>query len=472
MGRKIETLIYGRVPPQAPELEEAILGAIMLEKDAIETAMGVLANSDMFYTPANQKIYEAMLRIYKNGGMVDLLTVTEELRKADELEVAGGAYYLTTLTMGVVNGAHVENHAKIVYETFMKRETIRICGAAISDAYEEGTDAFDISALAAAQLTELGEVATSDMPEPIHSIAMNEVISIGEKREAGVSFGGVTTGFPTLDKLTGGWQDTDLIILAARPAVGKTAFVMNLALNAGNAVTDVFNVLFFSLEMSKGQIGKRALSATSGVELEKIYRNVLSLSDAEMKTLQLTAEKMNKCRLHVNDKAAISPLYVKRVAKARKKKTGLDMIIIDYLQLMRPSVKEGSRERDIASISAELKSIAKELEVPTIALSQLNREGEGGEPDLRHLRESGAIEQDADLVAFLYAPDANQPEQITLKIAKHRNGATDKVPFRFEKSRQKFYDAVFESQQPYIPDNPRAGIANRDFTNNSQPYKD
>ncbi len=463
----ISTLVFGKIPPQAPELEEAILGAIMNQRDAIETSMTVLTTGDMFYNPANQKIYAAMMRLYTKGSVIDLLTVQDELRKTDELEVVGGAYYLSTLTANVVNGAHVEHHAKIVYQMHVKRETIRICGEAISEAYEDTTDPFDTSGLASTQLAALGDVAAGDYPVSIEQIAVDEIMDMEQKRESGINTGGVTSGFPTLDKLTGGWQKTDLIILAARPAVGKTAFVINLSLNAGNSVGETSHVAFFSLEMSKSQIGKRTLAASSGIPLEKIYRNVLGLTDDDISILSQTTNILSKCRLYINDRPGITPMYVKRVAKDLKKKKGLSMIVIDYLQIMRPSVKEGSREREVASITGDLKAIAKELEVPIIALCQLNREA-NGEPDLPNLRESGAIEQDADVVSFLYAPDANEPEQIVFKIGKHRNGACDKVPFRFDKAHQKFYD--INAPMEYF--NPRAGIASRDFTNNSKPYKD
>lgn len=465
----MSTLVYGKIPPQAPELEEAVLGAILIERDALERAMGTIESPEVFYVDANRKIYQAMLTLYRSGAPIDLLTVTEQLRKQDELEIIGGAYYLTNLTENIVSGAHVENHCKIVFEKFIQREIIRICGEAIGTAYEDSTDAFSLLDIVQNEFSDLGNV-TNEAPISIHDIATQEVRDVHSRIEMDISFTGIPTGFPTLDKATGGWQDTDLIIIAARPAVGKTAFVLNIAMNAAQVLEREINVAFFSLEMSKKQIGKRSLSAKSGVDLSKIYRDVLSLSQDEIGKLEQSASDFKNCRMFVNDRAAVNPAYVRRVSNELKRKKGLDMIIVDYLQIMTANGGKQNREREIASISSDLKAIAKDLNVPVIALSQLNRDGDG-KPELKHLRESGAIEQDADLIAFLYSDGDEVDARIIFKIAKHRNGAIEDIPFRFEKTKQRFYDIKSEAQPAFHdrPDNPRAGIDFKSRAANDKP---
>ena len=426
----LTTLVYGKVPPQAPELEEAVLGASMLEKDTFAQVLEIIQSEECFYVDAHQKIYAAMRRLFDKGTPVDLLTITEELRKTNELELIGGAYYLTRLTMSVLSSAHVESHARIVMEKFIQRELIRISGSVISDAYEDSTDVFDLL-----------------------EVLIRTVNEIEENRKKTDDITGVPSGFASLDRLTAGWQKTDLIILAARPSVGKTAFALNLAMNAAMNAGKQFPVAVFSLEMGAGQIVKRMLSAVTDVSMEAITRGKM----AEHEFIQLSQRmgKLAQAKIFLDDQAALNILELRAKARRLKQKHDIQLIIIDYLQLMQANVdKSGNREQEISKISRDLKALAKELEVPIIALSQLNRSVETRKeskvPQLSDLRESGAIEQDADLVMFLYRPEYHGINndamgetiegETQIHIAKHRNGSTGMEKVRFIKEYQRFVD--------------------------------
>lgn len=491
-GRKpdISTLVYGKVPPQAPELEEAIIGAIMLEKDKLAEVLEIIQSSECFYTPANQKIYASIRRLFDKGMPVDLLTVTEELRKSDELELVGGPYYLTNLTMNVVSSAHVEAHARIVMEKFIQRELIRISGEVISSAYEDSADVFDLLDKAESNLYEITDNHLRKNFTSLKDVLVRTVQEIEEAKNKTDDITGVPTGFTDLDKLTSGWQKTDLIILAARPAVGKTAFCLNLTMNAAMHAGEPFPVAFFSLEMGASQLVKRMLSAVTEVSMEAITKGRMQ----EHEFIQMT-QRMNKLAsapIFLDDQAALNIFELRAKARRLKQKHNIQLIVIDYLQLMQGSIeKGGNREQEISKISRDLKQLAKELEVPIIALSQLNRSVESRKeskvPQLSDLRESGAIEQDADMVMFLYRPEyygINNDEmgqpiegETHIHVAKHRNGSTDTVKVRFIKEYQKFTDMPNDNfggfggfgggggggfAPPTPGDNPAAGIRGRD----------
>jgi len=449
----ITNLVYGKVPPQAPELEEAVLGAIMLEKDKLAEVLEIIQSEDCFYVDAHQKIYAGIRRLFDKGMPVDLLTVTEELRKSDELEIIGGAYYLTRLTMSVVSSAHVEAHARIVMEKFIQRELIRISGSVISDAYEDSADVFDLLDKAESNLYEITDKHLRKNFTSLKDVLVRTVHEIEEAKNKKDDLTGVPSGYLPLDKLTSGWQKTDLIILAARPAVGKTAFTLNLALNAAMNSSKPFPVAFFSLEMGAGQLVKRLLAAVTEVRMDAITKGRMQ----EHEFVQMT-QRMNKLAqapIFLDDQAALNIFELRAKARRLKQKHDIQLIIIDYLQLMQGSVNNGgNREQEISKISRDLKQLAKELEIPIIALSQLNRSVESRKeskvPQLSDLRESGAIEQDADMVMFLYRPEyygINNDEmgqpiegETHIHIAKHRNGSTDTVKVRFLKEFQKFVD--------------------------------
>ena len=449
----IASLVYGKVPPQAPELEEAVLGAVMLEKDKLAEVLEIIQSENCFYVDANQKIYAAIRRLFDKGMPVDLLTVTEELRKSGELEIIGGAYYLTRLTMSVVSSAHVEAHARIVMEKFIQRELISISGQIIGEAYEDSTDVFDLLDKAESNLYEITDKHLRKNFKSLKEVLVKTVHEIEEAKNKKDDMTGVPSGYVPLDRLTSGWQKTDLIILAARPAVGKTAFTLNLAMNAAMNSTKPFPVAFFSLEMGAGQLVKRMLAAVTEVSMDAITKGRMQ----EHEFIQMT-QRMNKLAsapIFLDDQAALNIFELRAKARRLKQKHDIQLIIIDYLQLMQASVAGGgNREQEISKISRDLKALAKELEIPIIALSQLNRSVESRKeskvPQLSDLRESGAIEQDADMVMFLYRPEyygINNDEmgqpiegETHIHVAKHRNGSTDTVKVRFIKEHQKFVD--------------------------------
>jgi replicative DNA helicase len=476
----LTSLVYGKIPPQAIELEEAVLGAVMLEKDKLAEILEIIQSVECFYVDANQKIYAAIRRLFDKGSPVDLLTVTEELRKSNELEIVGGAYYITRLTMSVVSSAHVEAHARIIMEKFIQRELIRISGEVIADAYEDSTDVFDLLDKAESGLYEITDKHLRKNFMSLSDVLVQTVQEIEEAKNKQEDVTGVPTGFKMLDRLTSGWQKNALIIVAARPAVGKTAFCLNLAMNAAMHSSKPYPVAFFSLEMGAGELVKRMLSAVTQVSMDAITKGRMQ----EHEFIQMT-QRMNKlaqASIFLDDQAALNVFELRAKARRLKQKHDIQMIVIDYLQLMQADVnKGGNREQEISKISRDLKSLAKELAIPIIALSQLNRGVESRKeskvPQLSDLRESGAIEQDADMVMFLYRPEyygINNDEmgqtiegETHIHVAKNRSGSTDTIKLRFIKEYQKFEDLDdgFDNMggggfQPFN-DNPKAGI-NRD----------
>jgi replicative DNA helicase len=453
----LSSMMYGKVPPQAKELEEAVLGAIMLEKSAFDTVIEIL-KPECFYVDAHQKIFKAMQGLAIKSLPIDLLTVVEELKFREELELVGGPYYVTKLTNSVVSSANIDAHSRIVLQKFIQRELIRISGEIIGEAYEDSTDVFDMLDEAESKLFEITNNHLRKNFDTIDAVLVKTIQRIEDMRNRDEDITGVPTGFPSLDKLTYGWQKTDLIILAARPSVGKTAFALNLARSAAVPADPkkAIPVAFFSLEMSSSQLVQRILSAESEIWLEKISRG--KLEEHEMKQLYKKGiESLSKAPIFIDDTAALNIFELRAKCRRLKNKHNIGLIIIDYLQLMSGAGenRNGNREQEISKISRDLKGLAKELQVPIIALSQLSREvekrKEGNKiPQLSDLRESGAIEQDADMVMFLYRPEyyditsnemgeSNKGETY-VKIAKHRNGSLDTVKLRAMLHIQKFVE--------------------------------
>ncbi len=449
------TMVYGKVPPQAKDLEEAVLGAIMLEKNAFDTVIEIL-KPECFYVDAHQRIFNAMQSLANKSQPIDILTVAEELRSREELEMVGGPYYVTKLTNTVVSSANIDAHARIVLQKFIQRELIRISGEIIGDAYEDSTDVFDLLDDAESKLFEITNNHLRKDYNSIDTVLVNTIKRIEDLRQRNEDVTGVPSGFSGLDRVTYGWQNSDLIILAARPAVGKTAFALNLARNAAMHPTKPTPVAMFSLEMSAGQLVQRILSAESEIWLEKISRG--KMEEHEMKQLYAKGiQRLSQAPLFIDDTPALNIFELRAKCRRLKNKHNIGMIIIDYLQLMSGSGdgRNSNREQEISSISRNLKGLAKELNVPIIALSQLSRavEQRGAKegsrvPQLSDLRESGAIEQDADMVMFLYRPeyyDMNtnaEGENIKglteVKIAKHRNGTLETVKLKALLHIQKF----------------------------------
>jgi replicative DNA helicase len=447
----LSTMIYGKVPPQAKDLEEAVLGAIMLEKGAFDTVVEIL-KPECFYVDSHQKIFKAMQSLANKSQPIDILTVVEELRFKEELDLVGGPYYVTKLTNSVVSSANIEAHSRIVLQKFIQRELIRISGEIIADAYEDSTDVFDLLDQAESKIYEVTSSHLRNNYETIDSVLVKTIQRIEDLRHKNEDITGVPSGFKSLDRITYGWQPTDLIILAARPSVGKTALALNLARNAALHASKPTPVAVFSLEMSAGQLVQRILSAESEIWLEKIARG--KMEEHEMKQLYARGiQRLAQAPIFIDDTPALNIFELR--AKCRRLKNANN--IIDYLQLMSGTGenRNGNREQEISNISRNLKGLAKELQVPIIALSQLSREvekrKEGNKmPQLSDLRESGAIEQDADMVCFMYRPeyyDVTQNEmgesnrgETHIRIAKHRNGSLDTIKLKALLHIQKFID--------------------------------
>lgn len=452
---ELGSMMFGKVPPQSKDLEEAVLGAIMLEKGAFDTVVEVL-KPECFYVDANQRIYRSMQSLAQKNMPIDLLTVVEELKFKEELEIVGGAYYVSKLTNSVVSSANIDAHSRIILQKFIQRELIRISGEIIGDAYEDSTDVFDLLDDAETKLFEITNNHLRKNFDDINTVLVKTIQKIEDMRSRDEDITGVPSGFPSLDKLTYGWQATDLIVLAARPSVGKTAFALNLARSAALHPTHPTAVGFFSLEMSAGQLVQRILSAESEIHLEKINRG--RLEEHEMAQLYKRGiDRLSKAPIFIDDTAALNIFELRAKCRRLKNKHNVGLIIIDYLQLMSGSGenRNANREQEISRISRDLKGLAKELQVPIIALSQLSREvekrKEGNKiPQLSDLRESGAIEQDADMVMFLYRPDyyditttefgeSNKGETY-VKVAKHRNGSLETIKLKALLHIQKFIE--------------------------------
>ena len=450
----LSTMVYGKVPPQAKDLEEAVLGAIMLEKSAFDTVIEIL-KPECFYVESHQRIYRAMQGLQQKNQPIDILTVVEELRTREELDIVGGPYYVTRLTNSVISSANIDAHSRIILQKFIQRELIRISGEIIGDAYENSTDVFDLLDDAESKLFEITNNHLRKNFDSIDTVLVKTVQRIEDMRHRNEDITGVPSGFASLDNVTYGWQSTDLIILAARPSVGKTAFALNLARNAALHPTKPTPIAFFSLEMSAGQLVQRILSAESEIWLEKIARG--KLEEHEMKQLYARGiQRLAQAPIFIDDTAALNIFELRAKCRRLKNKHNVGLIIIDYLQLMSgTNDRNSNREQEISRISRDLKGLAKELQVPIIALSQLSREvekrKEGNKiPQLSDLRESGAIEQDADMVMFLYRPEyyditANEHGESNkgethVRIAKHRNGSLENIKLRALLHIQKFTD--------------------------------
>ncbi|MGV3528513.1 MAG: replicative DNA helicase [Flavisolibacter sp.] len=451
----LSTMVYGKVPPQAKDLEEAVLGAVMLEKNAFDTVAEIL-KPECFYVDAHQRIYRAMRSLADKSQPIDMLTVVEELRMKEELDVIGGPYYITRLTNAVVSSANIAAHSRIILQKFIQRELIRISGEIISDAYEDSTDVFDLLDDAESKIYGVTSEHLRNDFTPVDRVLVETYKRIEDMRHRNEDITGVPSGFPSLDRVTYGWQNTDLIILAARPSVGKTAFALNLARNAALHPKKPTAVALFSLEMSAGQLVQRILSAESEIWLEKIARG--KMEEYEMEQLYRKGiQRLAAAPLFIDDTPALNIFELRAKCRRLKNINNIGLIIIDYLQLMSGTGenRNSNREQEISNISRSLKALAKELSVPIIALSQLSREVEKRKdgnkmPQLSDLRESGAIEQDADMVCFIYRPEYHDIQQnehgesvkgeTYLRIAKHRNGSLENLKFRAKLEIQKFFE--------------------------------
>ena len=441
---------FGKIPPQAIDMEEAVLGAMMLEKNAVNAVIDVL-KPESFYKEAHQHIFRAMMTLFQATEPIDLLTVTSQLRKDGMLEIVGGAYYITQLTNRVGSAANAEYHARIVSQKFIQRELIRISAETVKNAYEDTADVFELLDTAESNLFAIAESNIRKNYDSMTTLVSQAIKQIETAMTQKDGLSGVPSGFTELDRVTNGWQKSDLIILAARPGMGKTAFVLSLARNV--AVDFNKPIAVFSLEMSSVQLVNRLISSETEFPADKLRKGDLKAHEWQQLNSQIS--KLTSAPMFIDDTPALNIFELRAKCRRLKAQHDIQMVVIDYLQLMTAGGEaKGNREQEISSISRSLKSIAKELDIPIIALSQLSRavETRGGNkrPQLSDLRESGAIEQDADMVLFIYRPEYYQLYQdeqgnstegmAELIIAKHRNGSLKDVKLKFVAHLAKFQD--------------------------------
>ncbi len=471
----IINLEKGKLPPQVIDLEEAVLGAMMIDKKGVDEVIDIL-QPDAFYKEAHKYIFEAIVQLFTDTQPIDLLTVSAQLRKNAKLDLAGGDFYLIQLTQKIASSAHIEFHSRIILQKYIQRSLIRISSDIIEESYDETTDVFDLLDKAESKLYEVTQGNIKRSSETAQSLVLQAKKRIEEiAKQEGLS--GIATGFEKLDKITSGWQPSDLIIIAARPGMGKTAFVLSMARNI--AIDFGKPVALFSLEMSSVQLITRLISSETGLSSEKLRTG--KLEKHEWEQLSIKVKNLEKAPLFIDDSPSLSIFDLRAKARRLASQHGIKLIIVDYLQLMTAGGNGkggGNREQEISTISRNLKALAKELSVPVIALSQLSRavetRGSSKRPLLSDLRESGAIEQDADIVSFIYRPEyykidewddeeqsptAGQAEFI---IAKHRNGSLENIRLKFIGNLGKFdnleeygsgLDAEFHSKMNH-DDNP------------------
>lgn len=471
----------GRVPPQAVEVEEAVLGAMLIEHGAATIALQMLRPQD-FYKPANKHIFETLSNLYERDNPLDLLTVEHELRDNGLLDAIGGAGYLSDLTRSVSSAANIDYHAQIISEKAIKRNLILNCTEVIKEAYDTTSDAFDVLDGAEQRIFDLANQKSKSSSQPVADILKDTLAYLEDMRGKKYGITGVPTGL-AIDQMTAGWQKGDMVIIAARPSMGKTAFVLTAARNAAMHPDPELRtaVAIFSLEMSNQSLVQRLLTMEARVRADQARKG--TLDDTDFARLITAAGELFKADIFIDDTPAITLMELRTKCRRLKSEHDIGMIIIDYLQLMQGSAKDGSREQEIAGISRGLKSLAKELDVPVLALSQLSRavEQRGGDkrPQLSDLRESGSIEQDADVVMFLYRPEyygitTTAEGQSTAGLAeviigKQRNGPVGSKMHYFVKDYARF-ENLTAADSPGLP----GGGASPDMleANNFTPQQD
>jgi len=445
----------GKMPPNAVDFERLVIGTFLIDKKGLDHSIDLLT-PEVFYDPRHSVIFEIILKLYEGNHPVDLMTVIQELKKTDKLNSAGGDHYIIELTMGVSSSAHIEYHVRVILEKYILRSLINVSANVIDTSYKESTDVFELLDKAEQSFFEITNGTIKKGFDTANSLVKQAIDTIKSlKDKEGIS--GVPSGFAGVDKETGGWQNSDLIIIAARPAMGKTAFLLSMARNI--AVGHKIPMALFSLEMASVQLITRMIASETKISSEKLRKG--QMSDEEWERLFSNVSELENAPLYIDETPSLSIFDFRAKCRRLVMQHGVRIIMVDYLQLMTASSGGkgvGNREQEIAMISRSLKAIAKELNVPVIALSQLSRTVEtrpGKRPQLSDLRESGAIEQDADIVSFIFRPEyykiavwdndeegqeSSTENQAELIIAKHRNGATADVRLSFMKHFAKFGD--------------------------------
>lgn len=442
----------GRVPPHSLEAERSVLGSMLLEKEAIIAGTEIIKEDD-FYYDAHRVIYEAITSIYSRDEPVDLITLSEELKKKNQLESIGGTSYLGELSDEIATTANIRYYCDIVEEKSILRRLIKASNEIIAKGYDGDEEIGNIIEMAEKKIFDITQKKNQSGPESIKNVLMESLSNIEKMAESQGQLTGVTTGFIDLDNKTSGLQKSDLVLIAARPAMGKTAFTLNLAINA--ALKGGASVGIFSLEMSKNQLVQRMLSAESHIELQKIIHG--NIGEEEWPKLINAMGPLSKADIYIDDTPGITLTELKAKCRKLKIERGLDLVMIDYLQLMSGEGRTESRQQEISAISRGLKGLAKELDCPVVALSQLSRAPElrsDHRPILSDLRESGAIEQDADIVMFLYRDEYYDEESEKKNIgeviiAKHRNGPIGTIELVFVGEYTKFLNLERNAVESY-----------------------
>ena len=455
----IINLEKGKLPPQAIDLEEVVLGAMMIDKKGVDEVIDILT-PEAFYKESHQLIFQAIFSLFQKSEPIDLLTVSNQLKKDNNHERIGGDFYLISLTQKVSSSAHIEFHARIILQKFIQRSLIKISNEIITDSYDETKDVFDLLDNAESKLYDVTQGNIKKSSESAQSLviqAKNKIESVSNKE--GLS--GVASGFSKIDKLTAGWQESDLVIIAARPGMGKTALSLSMASNI--AISNKIPLAFFSLEMSSIQLITRMISSETGLDANKLRTG--KLEKHEWEQLNVRVKNLENAPLYIDDRPSLSIFDLRAKARRLVSQKDVKIIIVDYLQLMTTgtNIKTGNREQEISTISRNLKALAKELNIPVIALSQLSRMVEGRtskRPLLSDLRESGAIEQDADIVSFIYRPEyynidtwddnerSSTEGEAEFIVSKHRNGGLGNIRLRFISTLAKFED-IEQYDSPY-----------------------
>jgi len=435
---------YERIPPHNDDAEKSVLGAILLDKDALYEVLEILRPED-FYSEMHREIYSAVIELYRKGRPVDILTLSEELKKRKTLEMVGGRAYIAMLSTFVPSTSNAGEYAKIISEKAVLRKLIQTASDIIDKGYQEKTDSAEVLEYAERGIFEISQSRQKKDYAPIKDILWSNIAKIDEMSKLDGNITGLTTGFIDLDAKTSGLQKSDLIVLAARPSMGKTAFALNIAQQA--AIKGKAKVLIFSLEMSQEQLGQRMLSMESKIEMQKLKTGCLERKDWDQ--IHIALDTLSKASIYIDDTPGITAMEMKNKCRRLKAEKGLDLIVIDYLQLMTYEGRAESRQQEITALSRFLKQLAREMDCPVLVLSQLSRAPEqrtDHRPILSDLRESGAIEQDADVVMFLYRDEYYNPETTDkpniceVIIAKHRSGPTGSIELTWLGKYTRFVD--------------------------------
>ena len=446
-------LRLGQIPPQAIEIEEAVIAACMLEAETYEIAAEIIHTHEMFYKEEYRLIWQAMGQLRQIGRAVDLLTITEQLKQMAKLEIVGGAYELTKLTMAVSNTAHTKVHAMIVAEKYNARELIRICSEAIGKAFGGEEDVFELLTETEKQIQSISEGTSQSEFIQVGETYIDVLMEIEEAKYKPSGITGIHTGYNELNSITDGWQPSNLVLLAARPSQGKTALALNFAINAN------CGVLIYSLEANKKELVKRFAAMKTGVWFSAVKKGQLTPLQEQM--MQQHIQFFQSCDIKIDDKTQNLNKILHGIRREKKRNPNMKMVVIDYIQLIRGAKdKNGNREQEVSTISRELKLIASELEITVMALSQLNREVEktaNKRPSLSNLRESGALEQDANIVLMIWHEAISETENKSyVLIEKNRDGELGDIELKFSGDIQKWIE--IDHTPTGRPDNPRAGF--------------